>query len=412
MRILFTSHALDPVSEATLLPIRELASRMSGRDHDVICFSRTHGDVAEALKNMGIAVVAEMAEIPVGWEPDIIHGHHEWETTIAAMRFPTCPIISICRSTTDWKEAPCTAPNVLRYVAVDLACREKLQNEDYISSAEIDLIPHGVDLYRFPEREKYRKKLETVFVFGDKDRQVDYFEFIRQACESEGVAYEFIDDPNVNTAGFLPFADLVFASGKIALEAAATGAMVAVCGEAGLAGNFLMPDNFVEMRERNFEGALIYEPHSVDAYRNRIRDYNPKMAKKVCRLVRETADIERTIDQLEAIYEHAVKVWKEGHGEDLATFETFTEWAALYFEKKTWAYKTGRESQHIWRNTAGQDPEHASRYAAPFTPVGEKVESNRITETLREFHPTKLILESAENELARMGKTIPEVESS
>ena len=136
------------------------------------------------------------------------------------------------------------------------------------------------------------------------------------------------------------------------------------------------------------------------------------MAKKVCRLVRETADIERTIDQLETIYEHAVKVWKEGHGEDLATFETFTEWAALYFEKKTWAYKTGRESQHIWRNTAGQDPEHASRYAAPFTPVGEKVESNRITETLREFHPTKLILESAENELARMGKTIPEVESS
>lgn len=402
MRILFTNNTLDKPA-GTELSLRDAATRLKARGHDVVCFSRQHGLVAELLKEMGIQAVTELTEIPVGWEPDVIHGHHEWETSLAALRFPESPIVSFCRGVHAWQEAPCTAPNVVKFVVVDTGCRERLINEEQIPESEIEMVLNGIDLSRFEERTEYRPKVELVLVFSNYARDDNYLDLIRRACAAEGVACEAIGNgvnrSVSNPTTFLQKADLVFAKGKAALEACASGAMVVVCDEPAVARDFVTPENFTTSRELSFGYPLMTEPHDIETYRNCIKGYNPAVAKDVCQLARDTADIERTVDQLESIYNQAVATWQERPAADLASF---TQWASVFFEKKTGAYKLGRDSQEIWRNT--DNPKNSNRYSPPSTPADETVEIHRIIDQLRKSHGLK-------NELKAALKKIKELES-
>ena len=407
MRILLTNNSLDHTCQDAVFT-GECASQLSGRDHDVICYSRQHGEVADFLTNLGISVVTELSEIPIGWEPEIIHGQHEWETSIAALRYPTTPILSFCNDAETWQEAPCTAPNVVKYVASDYLSQDRLVKDELIPESEIEIIFHGIDLYRFPERKKFPKKPESVLVFPGSEIEEDFPKIIQQACEAEGVGCNVIENHKIDPAPFLKDADLVFASGKTALKACASGAMVVICDKTGISTEPVTPENFEQLRKVNFSTPPHPNSHEFENYREAIKSYSAKVAKKTCQLARETADLEKTVDQLEGLYEHTIEIWENGHGEELADFDTFSQWAAAFFEKKTWAYKTGRESQEIWQKTAGIDTEHASRYAKPFTPDGEEIEAHRIIETVKNAFPLSQKLDAAERELNRIGKKIPE----
>jgi len=363
--------------------------------------------VAELLNEMGIQAVTELTKIRVGWEPDVIHGHHEWETSLAALRFPESPIASFCRGVHAWQEAPCTAPNVVKYVVVDTGCRDRLINEEHIPESEIEMVLNGIDLNKFEERTDYRPKAESVLVFSNYARDDNYLDLIRQACDAEGVACEAIGNgvnrSVSNPASYLRQADLVFAKGKAALEACASGAMVVVCDEPALASNFVTPENFKTARELSFGYPLMTEPHTVETYRDRIKGYNPDIAKAVCELARETADIERTVDQLETVYKSAVEAWQTRPDIDLSFF---TQWAAAFFEKKTGAYKLGRDSQEIWRETGdSNDPE---RYAAPANPAEETVEIHRIMDQLRKSDGIKNQLKTALQEIKKLESNQPD----
>jgi len=402
MRILFTNNTLDQPA-GTELSLRDAATRLKTRGHDVICFSRQHGPVADILSQSGIQTVGELGEIPVDWKPDVIHGHHEWETSLAALQFPESPIISFCRGVHAWQESPCTAPNVVKFVVVDTGCRDRLINEECIPESEIEMVLNGIDLSRFEERTEYRPKVELVLVFSNYARDDNYLDLIRRACAAEGVACEAIGNgvnrSVSNPTTFLQKADLVFAKGKAALEACASGAMVVVCDEPAVARDFVTPENFTTSRELSFGYPLMTEPHDIETYRNCIKGYNPAVAKAVCQLARDTADIERTVDQLESLYNQAVATWQERPAADLASF---TQWASVFFEKKTGAYKLGRDSQEIWRNT--DNPKNSNRYSPPSTPADETVEIHRIIDQLRKSHGLK-------NELKAALKKIKELES-
>ncbi len=146
------------------------------------------GPVADILSQGGIQSVGELREIPVDWKPDVIHGHHEWETSLAALRFPESPIISFCRGVHAWQEAPCTAPNVVNFAVVDTGCRDRLIKDERIPESEIEMVLNGIDLSRFEERTEYRPKVESVLVFSNYARDDNYLDLIRRACAAEGVA--------------------------------------------------------------------------------------------------------------------------------------------------------------------------------------------------------------------------------
>ncbi|NNE93243.1 MAG: hypothetical protein HKN23_16490 [Verrucomicrobiales bacterium] len=404
MRILFTNNTLDHPA-GTELSLRDAAVRMSERDHDVIGYSRQQGEVADSLRQLGIPVVSELSEIPVGWEPDLIHGHHEWETSMAALKYPNSPILSFCRGVHAWQEAPCTAPNVVRYAVVDLGCRDRLIRNFHIPDTEIDLVLNGINLGQFPEREKYAKKVKRVLVFSNYAKEDNYLAVIREACEAESVECEAIgagvrrtiSDPS----DYLLDADLVFAKGKAALEACATGCTVVVCDEPGLAPNLVRPDNFQKYRELSFGYPIMTEPHDVEAYRARINGHHPGRAEEVCQLARETGSIEATIDRLEEVYARTLHNWDHGLRE-LVDLESFATWAAAYFEKKTTACKLGRECQEIWR--AMENESDPGRHARPISSADETIESHRIMDTLRKAPKLKEELKAQKKEIRKRDK--------
>ena len=136
MRILFTNNTLDKPA-GTELSVFDYARLLKARGHEVVAYSRQQGEVAERLTKEGVEVIVNLqcsidtGETPGGvpWKPDVIHGHHEWETSLAALAFPEVPVISFRRGTAPWQEAPCRAPNVKRWVAVDAVCAKSLIDE-------------------------------------------------------------------------------------------------------------------------------------------------------------------------------------------------------------------------------------------------------------------------------------------
>src|SRR5262245_3217583 len=109
LRVLFTNNTLaEPAG--TELSLHDAALSLKARGHELTAFSVQHGTIAQRLAAAGVSVVDDLDKVP--WVPQLIHGHHEWETTIAALRWPTVPVVSFCRGPYLWQEAPCRAPNV------------------------------------------------------------------------------------------------------------------------------------------------------------------------------------------------------------------------------------------------------------------------------------------------------------
>ncbi|MCB1076869.1 MAG: hypothetical protein KDM64_03480, partial [Verrucomicrobiae bacterium] len=138
MRILFTNNTFDHPA-GTELSATDAISRLVRRGHEPVAFSRQLGEVAERIRSLGVTVVDDFGDLPDSWVPEIIHGQHFWETSLAALRYPGSPVLSFCRGATPWQEAPCLAPNVAGYVAVDEDCRDRLIDREGIAPEKVTI---------------------------------------------------------------------------------------------------------------------------------------------------------------------------------------------------------------------------------------------------------------------------------
>jgi hypothetical protein len=103
MRILFTNHRLADYT-GTELFIRELASTLQTRGHQVGVFSTVLGKVAEELRGAGVETVCDFKHL--SFDPQIIHGQHHLETIAALSAHPGIPAIYFCHSSSAWQEIP------------------------------------------------------------------------------------------------------------------------------------------------------------------------------------------------------------------------------------------------------------------------------------------------------------------
>src|SRR5690606_24085989 len=108
MRILFTNNTLAHRA-GTELYVRDAARELQARGHEVAAFSLELGEVALELTAAGIPVTDDLRALP--WPPEVIHGHHQIETTLAALTFPRVPVVSFCHGPRAWQESPCRQPS-------------------------------------------------------------------------------------------------------------------------------------------------------------------------------------------------------------------------------------------------------------------------------------------------------------
>jgi len=82
------------------------------------------------------------------------------------MWFPSAPAIYFCHGWQPWEEAPLRFPRILRYVAVDELCLERLIAEGGIPPERIELILNFFDKNLFPPREPLPPVPRRALAFG------------------------------------------------------------------------------------------------------------------------------------------------------------------------------------------------------------------------------------------------------
>ncbi|MFA5985750.1 MAG: glycosyltransferase [Parcubacteria group bacterium] len=311
MKILITNNALASRSGSELY-VQELAQQLVLRGHDVAAFSTQVGDLAQVMMAQGVVVVDDLAKMP--WMPDIIHVQHHLETMIALAYFPQTPAIYVCHGWRPWQETPPLHPRIRAYFAVDMKTRDKAINEHHIPATQIELLHNFVDLDRFVLCSPLSAKPRKALVFSNYASQGKMLFYIRHACKKAGMSLDVIGRSSGNLADkpeeILGNYDIVFAAGRSALEAMASGASVIVCGVWGM-GPLVTRDNVEQFRDQNFGSMTInHSDLSIDTIYREICHYDAKDAALVTQYLRERIGIDQTVDRLEKIYEHTIEAFE------------------------------------------------------------------------------------------------------
>ncbi|MGH9753251.1 MAG: glycosyltransferase [Blastocatellia bacterium] len=306
LRILITNNTLGPRA-GTELYVRDLATALMARGHKPIAYSTQLGEVADELRLATIPVIDNLAALSA--PPDIIHGHHHLETMTALLRFPNAPAIYFCHGWLPWEEAPPHFPRILRYVAVDEVCRDRLVYEHAIPVESVRVLFNFVDLDRFKPRGPLPSRPQRALVFSNQAGENSYLIDVRRACAEAGIALDVIGMKAGNACArpeeSLGNYDLVFAKARAALEALAVGTAVVLCDAKGV-GPMVTLAELERLRPLNFGIRALRRPITPAVISREIAQYDPEDAAAVSARIRATAGRDAAIDQVIELYQEAI----------------------------------------------------------------------------------------------------------
>ncbi|MEO8383374.1 MAG: glycosyltransferase [Acidobacteriota bacterium] len=290
MRILITAGSLDAVGGVQVY-VRDLAAWLLARGHSPVVYGPQLGDAAAQLRRLTIPVTDDLDTIAVA--PEVIHGNSSAETMTALLHFPSVPALFTCHA---WRGRSGSAPRfprLLRYVAVDDTCADRLRLEEGVSPETLTVLLNGVDTKRYQARvAPLPPRPRRALVFGNAAHETTHLPVIREACQRSGIEVDVISSSSGtftdHPEAFLGRYDLVFAKAKCALEAMACGAAVILCDVAGM-GGLVRAVDLDRLRRLNFGARTLSAPVNVDALAREIAAYDPADAAVVSERIRRTA---------------------------------------------------------------------------------------------------------------------------
>lgn len=306
LTVLITNNSLANRAGSELY-VRDIARTLLKRGHTPIAFSTVLGDVARELREATIPVIDSLDALTT--PPDIIHGQHHVETMMALLHFPSTPAIYVCHGWLPWEEAPPRFPRVLRYVAVDNTCRDRLVFENAIPEERISVLLNFVDLERFKPRAPLPLQPKRALIFSNNANEQTHVQAVRAACERAGIALDVIGLSSGNASAepekVLGDYDIVFAKARSALEAMSVGAAVVLCDAHGL-GPMVTTRELDRLRPLNFGMRTLDQSVSADAVAREIANYDARDAAVVSQRIRATAGRDAVIDELTSLYEQVI----------------------------------------------------------------------------------------------------------
>jgi len=302
MRILITNNTLD-FRGGSELYVRDLAIALLKRGHMPIAYSTKLGDIAQEIRAATVPVIDNLDALAA--PPDVIHGHHHLDTMTALLRFPGVPAVYFCHGWLPWEETPPRFPRILRYVAVDHLCRDRLLFEHGIPEDRIRVLLNFVDLERFKPRGPLPARPQRALIFSNYATEETQIPAVRDACARHGITTEVVGFGAGNFCArpeeILGRYDLVFAKGRAALESLAVGVAVILCDKKGV-GPMVTSGELDRLRPLNFGLRTLHEPLHADAVERQILRYDAEEAAKVSRLVRANAGTNAVVDQIVSVY--------------------------------------------------------------------------------------------------------------
>ena len=315
LRILLTNNTLAHRG-GTELYVRDVAIGLLSRGHLPVTYSTHLGAVAEELRRASVPVVDDLSR--VGETPDLIHGHHHLDTMTALLHFESVPAVYFCHGFLPWQEEPLHHPRILRYIAVDETCLDRLVVEHGIERDRVHLILNFVNLRRFRPRGPLPSRPRRALVFDNQAAEDTYVDPVREACARQGIELDVIGarsgNVSSNPESLLPAYDLVFATGRAALEAMVAGCTAVLCNISGV-GPMVTSGELDRLRRQNFGLRALRPPVTPEALVEQIERYDRVDAARVSHRLRREADLESVLDDLERLYgdvleEHTQANWK------------------------------------------------------------------------------------------------------
>jgi hypothetical protein len=312
LRILLTNNTLDQRA-GTEIVVLELARALRDRGHLPVAYSSVLGEVAEEIRRAGIPVISDLEQLQV--RPDIIHGQHHLDAMTAMLHFNDCPAIYVCHGWAPWEEAPPRFPNIMKYVAVGKLTRERLIVEAGASEADIDIVPNFVDVKQFLARAKIADKPRRAVIFSNRvTADSPFAKIVAAACVQSTVEKLMIvgtgaGRPTSRPEVMLQESDLVFAVGRSAIEALASGCGVIVAHPEG-SGGLVTATNLGSLRQENFGlGSLDPRRLSVESLTADIAAYDPNEIERVMDIVRREMDLDTAVNAYLRVYDEAFAAW-------------------------------------------------------------------------------------------------------
>jgi Glycosyltransferase Family 4 len=306
LRVLITNNTLAGRA-GTELYARDLARGLLARGHTPIVYSTLLGEVAQDLRLATVPVVDDLDRL--GGPPDIIHGQHHLETMTALLRFPGVPAVYFYHGWKDWVETAPIFPRIFRYVAVDHARRDLLLFERGIAEEKIRVLHNFVDLGRFVPRQRLPEKPRRALVFNNDACEENYVGIVRRACDQMNLSLDVVGygagNPCTHPEQVLPEYDIVFGTGRSAIESMAVGAAVVLCNKFGV-GPMVTALEFSALRALNFGIRGLRSPHGCDALCRQIARYDPADAALVSLRIRAVADGNDAVDEIVALYDEVL----------------------------------------------------------------------------------------------------------
>lgn len=335
LRVLITNHSLAGRT-GTEVYVRDLALGLLRRGHTPVVYTTRTGEAARRLRDATVPVTDDLRELSA--PPDVIHGQHHAETMTALLHFSETPALFFCHGWLPWDETPPRHPRILRYLAVDDTCRDRLLFESGVPEERTRVVLNAVDLARFLPRGPLPPRPRRALVFSGRAER--HAGVVREACARAGIKLDLagglraLEEPEKVLGRY----DLVFAKARCALEALAVGASVVLCDAAG-AGPLVTSADLARLRRLNFGIRTLQNELRPDSLAREISRYDAADAAEVSRRIRASADQEETVDELVSLYREIVAEHALAPRDDAAEWRA----AAAYLRWLTVCVRRERE---------------------------------------------------------------------
>jgi hypothetical protein len=318
LRVLLTNFSLAARGGAALY-VRDVALGLLRKGHRPVVYSTDLGDVAAELRELTVPVVSDLRQLGEG--PDVIHGNNNYELMTALLHFPETPAISFCHGWFSWQNEALAFPRVLRYVAVDETCRDRLVYENGVPPDRVKLLLNFVDLDRFKPREPLPSTPRRALVFSNGVAEDNGLEALREACTRAGLDLDVVGLANGSAVArpeeLLPRYDLVFGKARCALEGMAAGCAVIVCDVRGLA-SMVTTENLDHLRRLNFGVRTLSRPLDQGLLYEELGRYSAEDASRVSNAIRGSASLNTAVDELVDVYRAVIGEFASMPGADPA----------------------------------------------------------------------------------------------
>lgn len=307
MNVLFTVQRIGRIGGSQGI-IRDLARGLRKRGHGSVVYCSVAPEPGAALADEPIPVTSSLKDLP--FVPDVIHAHHQFDAMAAVLALRGVPAVYCCHGATEMDKQP-RHPRIVRYVAMSPTLKLRMAVESGIDEDRIDVVYNAVDLQRFrivrdpPPRPRralvYRRGFDPQSPLGGQIREAVAAAGMEMECRGIGNQ----TTPILNPEAVLPGYDIVFTSGKSAIDALACGCAVIVLGSK-TCGELVNEANFDRWRRANFSPPVNSPPTSAPAIAGEIARYAASEVAATARRLRATADLEDYVDQMVAIYDRAM----------------------------------------------------------------------------------------------------------